>query len=195
MGLVVPFVGYVSGLNQDGSDVVSDYVVKKRNFLRKTGVALSEFAKFTVKKKFIFVNSEYVSEDYADYVERDICKRVLLKELDYKKLTLVVTDITDLCRNSRSRTKEEVEVLKVIANSNASIFFVPGFSHPRRTTDYLPYGDLENMHNRGVEICSTILSGHYKSMSYSNLEDFFCKVVGYNMEGHSLVRRKSDSIK
>ena len=195
MGLVVPFVGYVSGLNADGSDLVSDYVTQKRNFLRNIGIALSDFGRISAKYRLSLINFDKVDFNYTDCVEESIGERTSLNKIDHKNVTLLVTDVTDLCRPSRSRTKSEVATLKKIANSFGSIFFAPGFVHVQRMTDYLPHGDLLEMHRRGIEIRNDLISGNYKKMSPSSFEKIYEKLFGYNMEGHSLIRRKSDKMK
>jgi len=199
MGKLLNIVSYVTGLKSDGSDLQSDYVLKKREYLRLRADALAYFGNTLISEnawRSSFPAEMCTSEEV---IETNLDNRPRLRELvrrkdDGEELSFVVVEARDLCRIEKNTVKVDIEqqAFEDIAYNYLSTIFAGDFTHAdrwspieRATTSQEERSVCES----GAKIVKKIMEYRPNGKNASELDDLQRELLGHVGSANHVLQR------
>lgn len=195
MGQMLHVVAYVSGLEADGSDIHTEYVLKKRNQLSAHANALADFGNALIDRNCW--KSAYRAErcEAETIVETNLINRPELHKLRKRKesgeeLSLVVVEAIDLCRAEPSL--DELAAFEEIIWPYISVVFSAGFSHDKRMSPIERAKisqEMKEIYHNGNDLLLKIFSTNYSSIALSGLDDLQKKLLAHASDANGLLQK------
>lgn len=195
MGRILHVVAYISGLEGDGSDIHTDYVLKKRNQLTAHANALADFGNTLMER------DRWQSAKFSDccevetIVETNLNDRPELHKLrkrkeDGEELSLVVVEDIDLCR--RDPTENELAAFQEIIWPYISVAFSAGFSHEKRMSPIERAKTTQEsrlIYQNGKDLLFKIFSIDHSSIPLADLDDLQRKFLAHVSDANGLLQK------
>tara|TARA_R110000850_G_scaffold20172_2_gene60186 strand:- start:4247 stop:4852 length:606 start_codon:yes stop_codon:yes gene_type:complete len=195
MGKLLNVVAYVSGLEADGGDILTDYVLKKRNHLGAHANALADFGNAIIGRQAW--RSTYPAEHCVaeTIVETNLANRPELHKLRKRKengeeLSLVVVEPNDLCRENPH--EDEIAAFEEIAYPYISTIFAAGFSHSKRKSPLeraKTSDDAKKVYQSGKEVLSKIFSTDHHAITLSDLDDLQRELLAHTSDANGMLQK------
>ena len=189
MGLILPVVAYVVGRGTDAEYISTRYNTEKNAFLAKYRKNLErcliEIEAIDLKQGRpgrIITRRDYNGPEIV--FEKDRSKREALSGL-IGKCTIIITEISDLCRISSKRSATESEVYKGLAESLTPVVLASGFKCKGFSNDFDEVPSPLN--NTGKEI-SRIINGRFQKMGEQPLMDIASTIANYTMDINARIK-------
>lgn len=195
MGQILHVVAYISGLEADGSDIHTDYVLKKRNQLSAHANALADFGNAIIDRNCW--KSAYPADhcEAETIIETNLKDRPELHKLRRRKesgeeLSLVVVEAIDLCRVEPSL--DELAAFDEIIWPYISVIFSAGFSHDNRMSPIeraKVSQEMKTIYKGGRDLLSEIFLKDHSAIALSDLKDLQGKLLAHASDANGLLQK------
>ena len=192
MGLILPVVAYLAGRGTDAHYISTRYNTEKHAFLAKYReklercfIAIEDLDRKSGRPGQIITRRDYFGP--AIVFEEDRSKREALQGL-IKNCTIVITEMSDLCRARNKRSAAESEVYKAFAESLTPVVLASGFKCKGFSNDFDEVPSPLN--DAGREI-SKIINGNFQGMGEEPLLDIASKITNYTMDINARIKEST----
>ena len=195
MGLILPVVAYVVGRGPEAEYISTRYNTEKRAFLERYRNELERYLVEIEKTDLksggpakIIMRREYKGPPVVFEEKRS--NRQALSGL-IGNCTIVITELSDLCRIASKRSAAEGKVYKVLANSLTPVVLASGFKCDGFANDF---DEIRSTLNETGKEISEIIHAGVKGVGEDGYIDFACKLVTYTLDINARMRESAKRI-